>query len=88
MTHDFIMESWDVSTAFLRGFNFEIMEKMAADLGINLPELKRKAHIVPPANVWFHLAEMGFVSHDMCFLSYCLELLKAMYGLVDAPLLW
>ena len=33
---------------------------------------------MPPANVWF----------DVCFLSYCLELIKAMCGLVDAPLLW
>ena len=89
MTYDgFILESWDVSAAFLQGFNFTEMTKMATELGVQLNTITRKAYIVPPQNVWFHLRNMGFISKQLDTFYLCLELLKAMYGLVDAPLLW
>ena len=83
------MESWDVSSAFLQGFNFKHIEEACRALGIPVPTFTRKVYIVPPANVWFHLRYLGFKNApSMNYALFCLELLKAMYGLNDAPLLW
>jgi hypothetical protein len=82
------MESWDVSCAFLQGLSFDEIEKMCHELGVPLPEVKREVHIALPSNVWFHLRAIGFVSQTLDVTLFVIELLKAMYGLNDAPLLW
>ena len=63
-------------------------------MNIPIPSMTRKAYIKVPGNVWCHLADLGFTGcpdvHGGNFLAsrWCLELLKAMRGLCDAPLLW
>jgi hypothetical protein len=85
----FDLESWDVSGAFLKGFNFDRLAEIAAKLGHTLP--KRKVLLKPPANVWRHFNDLGSKALSIRLQNhqeYFLELLKAMYGLVDAPLAW
>ncbi|CAE8712610.1 unnamed protein product [Polarella glacialis] len=85
----FDLESWDVSGAFIKGFNFDRLAEIAAKLGHTLP--KRKVLLKPPANVWRHFNDLGSKTLSIRLQNrqeYFLELLKAMYGLVDAPLAW
>ena len=66
------------------------MQKMAAELGVEAPKARR-VFVSPPKNVWRHFREMQAkylsipANHTQW---YVLECLKAIYGLVDAPLLW
>ena len=54
-----------------------------------MPDIQRKVVIVVPDNVWFHLRELKFPGAPASDFSFHgLELLKAMYGLNEAPLLW
>ena len=62
-------------------------------LGVPNPIENRKVLITVPDNVWFRLNRLGFIPNDVSIedcLSGTYEILltKAMYGLVDAPLLW
>ena len=52
--------------------------------------MTRKAYITVPGNVWKHLRDLGFKCPNTAnsHIQWCIELLKAMYGLCDAPLLW
>ena len=66
------------------------MHKMALELGVELPA-QRAIYVAPPPNVWRHFRELG--AKDLSVPSqavglYVLECLKAIYGLVDAPMLW
>ena len=86
---DFELESWDISAAFLQGFTFNVLASVAAELGVDIRNLEREAYIECPGNVWFHLKQMkfpGVPSHNLH--EWCFKLLKPMYGLCDAPLLW
>jgi hypothetical protein len=85
------LESWDVSSAFLQGFSFSVLDKAASELGFDTRGLKREAYITFSDNVWFHLRTGGMpncpkVGSDLS--QYCGQLLKPIYGLNDAPLLW
>jgi len=86
----FSFELYDISCAFLQGLEFSKMHKMALELGVELPA-QRAIYVAPPPNVWRHFRELG--AKDLSVPSqavglYVLECLKAIYGLVDAPMLW
>ena len=62
---------------------------MCQKFGITVPDVERKVCITVLGNVWFYLAEFGFYTDTSGHTHrYVLELQKAMYGLVDAPILW
>ena len=57
-------------------------------LGITVPDAERRVWITVPGMVWHILPRWGFYTHGPHQAHwYCLELLQAMYGLVDAPVL-
>ncbi len=87
-THDFELASWDVAGAFLKGFSFEKVRQILQRKGIQCP--KRRVVVIPPPNVWRHLATMdsSFAVKEEEFGQYGLECLKPAYGLNDAPLAW
>lgn len=83
---EFEVESWDISGAFLKGFSFAKLDELYKKLGIKAP--KRQVIVRPPANVWRHLREIhGSEIHvdDWDIAWWFLELVKACYGLNDAP---
>ena len=83
------MESLDVSNAFLQGFGFDMLESVCKALGIQLPSVSRDVYAVVPGNVWYLLRQMGQKNcPQFGFDSWCLRLVKAMYGLNDGPLMW
>ena len=85
----FIMESLDVSGAFLKGFSFKKLEEKLKHKGINTPT--RRPLMSPPMNVWRHFRLIPGSPWKVPSgqeLDWVLELLKAMYGLGDAPLSW
>ena len=78
----------DVSTAFLRGLRFTEIEARAAELGVEVRK-SRTVWLRPPGNFWRHLRRLGWCTvedHDRAL--FLLRLLKAIYGLVDGPLLF
>ena len=84
----FVLQSWDVSGAFLKGFTFEKVRQLLQKKGIQTP--MRKVAVIPPANVWRHLAKADptfAVSEDELHL-WMLLCEKPIYGLNDAPLAW
>ena len=86
--NNFGLEQWDIGNAFLKGFSFDKMREMCTLFGITVPDVERKVWITVPGNVWFILDKLGFCNVGLNWGWHCLELLKAMYGLVDAPVLW
>ena len=90
MLNDLELHSFDISTAFLRGLRFADIKRAAKDLGVEL-EVNRKVWMIPPANVWRHLRNNSYSKiriGDNDIEKYILLLLKALYGLVDGPLLF
>ena len=87
-THNFDIRSWDVSGAFLKGFSFAKVKAVLQSKGISSP--KRSVVIIPPANVWRHLASMdaSFGIGEGQQGLWGLECNKPAYGLNDAPLAW
>jgi len=86
--YGFDVEGFDVSTAFLQGLRFTEIAKIARELGIEVSE-ERQVWLRPPQNVWRHLRLLKFCTvADVSAHLYVLMLLKAMYGLVDGPLLF
>ena len=88
--HNLSIEAFDIGTAFLQGLKFSEVAERARALGHEVKEL-RKVWLSPPANVWRHLREnpksnISVAECDVCY--FVLRLLKAMYGLVDGPLLF
>ena len=87
-THSFSVRSWDVSGAFLKGLTFKRIQTILQKKGIAVPD--RKVAIIPPPNVWRHLAEFDeqFWVADGDENRWALLYEKPSYGLVDAPLAW
>ena len=88
--HNLVLESWDISSAFLQGLNFKDLYKQAQKFKLEIRDA-RQVYLKPPANVWKHLREIkgSKINVQEADIGYfLLLLLKAMYGLVDAPLLW
>jgi len=87
--HSLELEAFDITTAFLQGLRFQDIIVAARKYGYNIRALRR-VWLRPPGNVWRHL--QGMADHLSIDLRetylYVLELLKAMYGLVDGPLLF
>ena len=83
---DLEVESWDIAGAFLKGLDFNQIRRMLRDRGINSPV--RTVVIIPPPNVWRHLAAASsdFSVNDPS--QWGLMCLKPVYGLNDAPLAW
>ena len=54
--YNMIMESWDISGAFLKGFSFEKVRQLLLKKGIHSPV--RQVALIPPANVWRHLGKI------------------------------
>ena len=90
--HGWSIESWDVSTAFLRGLSFQEIERIAQELRVPSPLCQRTVYVQVPGNVWKHLRDLNAISQSQyalaCSGKLCLQLKKAMYGLCDAPALW
>ena len=85
---DWAIEALDISTAFLQGLRFGEIADKAKSLGLEVREM-RQVWLRPPANVWRHLREMGWTSVlDRERFIFLLLLVKAMYGLVDGPLMF
>ena len=83
----FVIESWDVGVAFLKGFSFKQMEEAFRKKGVKAP--RRKVYLSPPHDVWDHFRYMKDCPYKIPRGQehlWLLELLKAMYGLNDAPL--
>eukprot|EP00434_Breviolum_minutum_P045371 symbB.v1.2.040657.t1/scaffold7413.1/size11421/1 len=82
------LESIDVAGAFLKGFDFNQIQKALKELGIQAPS--RTVIIIPPLNVFKHLAtlsdEFKIPMHQIG--EYGLLCNKPVYGLNDAPLAW
>ena len=87
--HGLELEQWDIGNAFLKGFSFDVMRQMCQKFGITVPDVERQVVITVPGNVWYHLANFGFCKDaNRSAVESALSFLKAMYGLVDAPILW
>lgn len=86
--YNWTIEGFDVKTAFLQGLRFSEIQEKARQLGIEIRE-QRQVWLRPPANVWRHLRALGFCTvKDVDRMLFVLKLLKALYGLVDGPLLF
>ena len=83
---DFSVESWDIAGAFLKGLNFQQIQKLLRDRGINSPP--RTVILIPPMNTWRHLASMSKDLEVRDLSQYGLICTKPIYGLNDAPLAW
>jgi len=85
---DRTLESIDISGAFLKGFNFEQIRDALRKMGIDSPH--RIVIIIPPMNVFRHLAELSDKFHipEHQLHEYALMAIKPIYGLNDAPLAW
>ena len=81
---------WDISIALTQGFFFKLLENIWKSMNLPVPLMPRKAYIIVPGNVWKHLLDLGFKCPNTSggHVRHCIDLLKAMYGLCDAPLLW
>ncbi len=65
------------------------MRLMCQKFGIAVPDVEREVYIAVPGNVWSIMASLGFYTYGLGNTYwYVLELVKAMYGLVDAPAPW
>jgi hypothetical protein len=86
--YNMITESWDVSGAFVKGFSFDKVRQLLQKKGIQTPN--RKVAVIPPANVWRHLAKVdaSFAISDAELAEWLLLCEKPIYGLNDAPLAW
>ena len=82
------VESLDVSGAFLKGLSFHQVRKLLNEKGHNCPQ--RTVIVIPPANVWRHLAAVNpkFNVSEEKMSDWVLLAKKPIYGLVDAPLAW
>ena len=82
------LESIDVAGAFLKGFDFNQIQKALKELGIQAPS--RTVIIIPPLNVFKHLAtlsdEFKIPMHQIGENGLLCN--KPVYGLNDAPLAW
>ena len=89
------LQSFDISTAFLQGLRFQDLERKARELGYEV-NTKRSIYFAPPANFWRHLRAIDPTIrkqlHDTAveweYLYWVLKLLKAIYGLVDGPIMF
>ena len=81
-------ESWDVSGAFLKGLTFDRIRAILLSQGIKTPI--RSVILVPPFNVWRHLAAVDpkFHLEPHMIPEFGLWCLKPIYGLNDAPVAW
>ena len=85
-----MMESFDVQTAFLQGLKFSELGQKAKELGFEVKS-DRNVWLVPPANFWRHLRNIpdsGIWVEDWQIGFYILQLMKAIYGLVDGPIMF
>ena len=82
------VESWDISGAFLKGFDFKRIQESLKKLGLDAPT--RQVVVFPPLNVWRHLPKYSdlFKVPQQSLHQYGLLCLKPIYGLNDAPLAW
>jgi hypothetical protein len=83
---DLQVESWDIAGAFLKGLDFHQIQQKLLKLGINSPA--RSVVILPPPNVWRHLAAASSDFSVQDSSQWGLLCLKPVYGLNDAPLAW
>ena len=74
-------KSIDISGAFLKGFNFEQIREALRQMGIDSPH--RTVIIIPPLNVFRHLAELSDKFHipEHQIHDYALLAIKPIYGL-------
>ena len=86
------IESFDVSTNFLRGFTFAEVDQISRELGVPSPLTERRIHVMLPGNAWYCLYKKGSITHAQYQLARRKQLViclhKCTYRLADAPLLW
>ena len=89
---DIDTESLDISSAFLQGLKYSELAEQARALGYE-SRAARQVFIEPPENVWRHFRRMKhcpskFKISEASRHLYVLLCLCAMYGFVDAPLMF
>ena len=86
--HDYEVESWDISGAFLKGLTFERVRELLRSSGSRLL-LERWRSSPPPmcGAIW---RNSTIASKCRCnkLADYLLLCVKSVYGLKDAPLAW
>ena len=86
--HRLDVEQWGIGNAFLKGFMLKVMREVCQRVGITMPVVESQVFIAVVGVVWFCLHEEGLLLDATYRVDlYVMELLKAMYGLVDAPIL-
>ena len=88
--HGLELEAIDISAAFLQGLRFSELAARAKELGHSCRST-RNVWFRPPANLWRHFREIegsNIRVSDQDSKHCILRCLKALYGLVDGPLLW
>ena len=85
-------ESIDISGAFLQGLEYTELAKKARGLGYEVKE-PRTVYVQPPENIWRHFRNCKDCPTEMNIPDswrgyYVLLCLRAMYGFVDAPLMF
>ena len=89
---DISTESFDISTAFLQGLDYQELQRNARQLGYEHRH-KRDVYIIPPENVWRHFRAIIESPKDLKVPDHLRHLfallcLRAMYGFADAPLMF
>ena len=79
-----------MSIVCLQGLRFHELAQKARELGYDITTA-RQVWLIPPANFWRHLRQIP--GHDIYvpdneITLWILELLKAIYGLIDGPILF
>merc|ERR1711963_554056 len=89
---DVSTESFDISTAFLQGLDYQQLQRNARQLGYEHRH-KRYVYIIPPESVWKHFRSLPEAPTDLKVADhlrhhFALLCLRAMYGFADAPLMF
>ena len=89
---DVTTESFDIAGAFLQGLEYTELADNARSLGYEVKE-PRKVYVQPPENVWRHFRSIKDCPKELHVPdtkrgNYILLCLRAMYGFVDAPLMF
>ena len=89
---DVSTESLDISGAFLQGLEYTELAENARALGYEVKE-PREVFVKPPENIWRHFRSIAGCPQELQVPDsqrylYVLRCLRAMYGFVDAPLMF
>eukprot|EP00972_Heterocapsa_arctica_P102379 15084059-Heterocapsa_arctica.AAC.1 len=88
VSYGFEVISVDITAAFLQGLTFDELDKLYTKFGVK-GKVKREVFMGLPPDVWELLHGMGETPAKRAeWPNLCWQLLKAIYGLDDAPQLF